>query len=136
MYFDGSLIWRGTGVELVVVSPLKVHMKYTIRLYFPTSNNVVEYEAPINGIKIVIELGIQQLEIRGDSQLIVDQVMKESSCHGDVMAKYYHEVCKLENNFHGLELKKVLRRLKEATNLLAKMASSRKPVPSGIFASN
>jgi ribonuclease HI len=42
---------------------------------------VDEYEALINGLRIAIELGIQRLDIRGDLQLVIDQVMKESSYH-------------------------------------------------------
>jgi ribonuclease HI len=47
-----------------------------VRLHFPASNNVAMYEALINGLRITIELGIRRLDIRGDSQLVIDQVMK------------------------------------------------------------
>ena len=59
---------------------------------FPASNNVAKYEALINGLRIAIELGIRWLNVRGDSQLVIDQVMKESSYHNAKMAAYYHEV--------------------------------------------
>jgi ribonuclease HI len=58
MYFDRSLMKKGAGIGLVFVSLLRVRMKYMIRLHFPASNNVVEYEALINGLRITIELGI------------------------------------------------------------------------------
>ena len=58
MYFDGSLMKKGAGVGLVFVSPLGVCMKYMVHIHFPASNNVVEYEALINGLRIAIELGI------------------------------------------------------------------------------
>ena len=48
MYFDGSLMKKGAGVGLVFVSPLGVCMSYMVRLHFPSSNNVAEYEALIN----------------------------------------------------------------------------------------
>ena len=67
MYFDGSLMKKGAGAGLVFVSPLRVRMRYTVRLHFPSSNNVVEYEALVNVLRIAIELGIQRLDIRGDS---------------------------------------------------------------------
>ena len=63
MYFDGSLMKKGTGVGLVIVSPLGVCMRYMVHLYFPSSNNVAEYKALINGLCIAIELGIQHLDI-------------------------------------------------------------------------
>jgi ribonuclease HI len=88
MYFDGSLMKKGINVGLVFVSSLRVCMKYMVRLHFPASNNVVEYEALMNGLRIAIELGIRRLDIQGDSQLVIDQVMKELSCHNAKMAAY------------------------------------------------
>ena len=89
MYFDGSLMMKGTGVGLVFVLPLGVCMRYMVRLHFPFSNNVAEYEALINGLCIAIKLGIRRLDIRGDSQLVIGQAMKESSYHDAKMAAYY-----------------------------------------------
>ena len=63
-------------------------MMYMVRIYFPSSNNVAEYEALINGLHIAIELGIRRLNVRGDFYLVIDQVMKESSCHNAKMAAY------------------------------------------------
>jgi probable phosphoglycerate mutase len=53
---------------------------------------VAEYEALVNGLRIAIELGVRHLEVRGDSQLVVDQVMKDSSCHDPKMEAYCKEV--------------------------------------------
>ena len=92
MYFDGSLMKKGTEVRLVFISPLGVRMRYAIRIHFPVSNNVAEYEALVNGLRIAIELGIRRLDIRGDSQLVINQVMKESSYNNAKMAAYCHEV--------------------------------------------
>jgi ribonuclease HI len=61
--------------------------------------------------------------------------MKESSCHNPKMAAYYQEICKLEDKFDSLKLNHVPRWLNELADELAKMASSREPVPIGIFAS-
>ena len=58
MYFDGSLMKKGAGTGLVFVLPLGVRMRYMVRLHFPSSNNVAEYEALINILCIAIELGI------------------------------------------------------------------------------
>jgi len=80
MYFDGSLMKIGAGVGLLFISPLDVHIRYVIRIHFATSNNVAEYKALVNGLWIAIELGVRRLDIRLDSQLVIDQVMKASSC--------------------------------------------------------
>ena len=92
MYFDGSLMKKGADPGLVFVSPLGVHMRYMVWLHFPSSNNIAKYEALINGLRIAIELGIRRLDICDDSQLVVNQVMKESSCHDAKMAAYCQEV--------------------------------------------
>ena len=92
MYFNGSLMKKGAGAGLVFVSPLGVRLRYMVHFHFPSSNNVAEYEALINGLRIAIELGIRWLDVRGDSQLVIDQVVKESSSHNAKMATYCHEV--------------------------------------------
>jgi hypothetical protein len=88
MYFDGSLMKTGAGAGLLFVSPLEVHMRYVIRLHFPTSNNIAEYEVLVTGLRIAIELGVRHLDVQGDSQLVIDQVMKSSSCHDPKMEAY------------------------------------------------
>jgi ribonuclease HI len=122
------------GVGLLFISPLGVHMRYIIRLHFPASNNVAEYEALVTSLRIAVELGVRHLNVCGDSHLVIDQVMKSSSCHDPKMEAYCEEVRRLEDKFHGLELNHVARRYNEAADELAKIASSRTTVPPDVFA--
>jgi hypothetical protein len=62
--------------------------------------------------------------------------MKDKNCVDPKMAAYYQAVCDLEEKFHGLELHHVLRDYNKAADVLAKTASSRSPVPHGVFASD
>jgi len=133
MYFDGSLMKIGAGAGLLFISPLGVHMRYVIRIHFAASNNVAEYEALVNRLRITIELGLQRLDVRGDSQLVIDQVMKTSSCHDPKMEAYCKEVRKVEDKFNGLELVHIARRYNEATDKLAKIASTQGTVPPDAF---
>ena len=94
MYFDGSVMKTGAGASLLFISPLGEHMRYVIRLHFPASINMAEYEALLSGLRIAIELGVKHLDVRGDSHLVIDQVMKESSCHDPKMEPY----CKARAN--------------------------------------
>ena len=123
MYFDGSLMKKGAGAELVFVSPLGIRMRYMVYLHFASSNNIAKYEALINGLRVAIELGIRRLDVQGDSQLVVEQVMKESSCHNAKIATYCREVHRLEDKFDGLELNHIPRRLNEVAEMLVKAAS-------------
>jgi ribonuclease HI len=129
LFFDGSVMKTGAGAGLLFVSPLGEHMRYAVRLHFPASNNMAEYEALLCGLKIAIELGVKRLDVRGDSQLIVDQVMKNASCHDDKMEAYCKAVRALEDKFYGIELNHVPRRYNEEADELAKIASGRITVP-------
>jgi ribonuclease HI len=136
MYFDGSIMKEGGDVGLVFISPLGVRIEYMVRLHFPASNNAAEYKDLINSLRIVVELGIKHLEIRGDSELVVGQVMKDKNYVDPKMAAYCQAVRDLEGKFHGLQLHQVLRDYNKAADVLAKAASSRSPVPHGVFASD
>jgi ribonuclease HI len=131
--FDGSLIKTGAGAGLLFISPLGKHLRYVLRLHFPASNNVSEYEALVNGLRIAIELGVRCLDARGDSQLVIDQVMKNSHYCDPKMEAYCDEVRRLEDKFYGLELNHVARWYNETADELAKIASGRTTVPPDVF---
>jgi ribonuclease HI len=133
MYFDGSLMKTGAGAGLLFISPLGKHVRYVLRLHFPASNNVVEYEALVNGLRIAVELGVRRLDARGDSQLVIDQVMKNSHYRDQKMEAYCDEVRHLEDKFHGMELNHVARWYNETVDELAKIASGRTTVPPDVF---
>jgi ribonuclease HI len=131
--FDGSLMKTGAGAGLLFISPLGKHLRYVLRLHFPASNNVAEYEALVNGLPIAIELGVWRLDARGDSQLVINQVMKNSHCRDPKMEAYCDEVRRLEDKFYGLELNHIARRYNETADELAKIASGRTTVPPDVF---
>jgi hypothetical protein len=87
----------------------------------------------VNGLRIAIELGVRRLDARGDSQLVIDQVMKNSHCRDRKMEAYCDEVQRLEDKFYGLELNHIARRYNETADELAKIASRRTTVPPDVF---
>jgi hypothetical protein len=56
----------GEGTGLLFISPLGEHMRYAVRLHFPASNNMAEYEALLCDLRIAIETCIERLDDRGD----------------------------------------------------------------------
>jgi hypothetical protein len=54
---------------------------------------------------------------------MINQVMKNESCHDDKMEAYCNTVQALEDNFYGIELNHVPRRYNEEADELAKIAS-------------
>jgi ribonuclease HI len=133
MFFDGSLMKTGAGAGLLFILPLGKHLRYVLRLHFSASNNVAEYEALVNGLRIAIELGVRRLDARGDSQLVIDQVMKNSHCRDPKMEAYCDEVRRLEDKFYGLELNHIAWRYNETADELAKIASGQTTVPPDVF---
>jgi ribonuclease HI len=123
LYSDGSVMKTGVGAGLLFISPLGEHMRCAVRLHFPASNNMAEYEALLCGLRIAIGTGIKRLDVRGDSQLVIDQVMKNASCHDDKMDAYRNAVRALEDMFYGIELNHVPHRYNEEADELAKIAS-------------
>jgi ribonuclease HI len=118
---------------LLFISPLGEYVRYVLRLHFPASNNVAEYEALVNGLRITVELGVQRLDAHGNSQLVIDHVMKNSHCRDRKMEAYCDEFRRLEEKFYGLELNHVARRYNETADELAKIASARMTIPPDVF---
>nr|ABA97385.1 retrotransposon protein, putative, Ty3-gypsy subclass [Oryza sativa Japonica Group] len=133
MHFDGSKRLTGTGAGVVLISPTGERLSYVLWIHFSASHNMAEYEALLHRLRIAISLGIRRLIIRGDSQLVINQVMKEWSCLNDNMTAYRQEVRKLEDKFDGLELTHVLGHNNEAANRLSNFGSKREAAPSDVF---
>src|SRR5438105_4248801 len=74
MYFDGSLMIEGAGSGIMLISSTSEQLKYILQIYFPGSNNAAENEALLHDLRIAISLGTRRLAVRGDSELVVDQV--------------------------------------------------------------
>ena len=65
-------------------------MEYAIRIGFKATNNEAEYEAPLAGLRVAVELGVDSLDAFNDSQLEVNQVQ------GDYFAKDTQMVASLD----------------------------------------
>lgn len=65
------MIVQGLGAGVVLVCPRRNKMNYVLQLHFRDSNNVVEYEALLHGIRTVASMGIRRLICRGGSDLVV-----------------------------------------------------------------
>jgi hypothetical protein len=70
MYFDRSYTLKGAGAGVVLIPPEGGMLKYALQIEFPATNNTAEYEGLVTGLRLAKELGIRQLLIPGDSQLV------------------------------------------------------------------
>jgi hypothetical protein len=87
-FFDGSSRKQGTGARVLLLTPQRNQFKYMVCLDFKATNNMVEYEALLFGLSTALSLGLRQLLVKGDSQLITKQVKGDYCCHGLHLAAY------------------------------------------------
>ena len=59
---------------LVLIDPNEGQVKYIVHLEFEATNNMAKYEALIFGLTAALSLGVRQLMVKGDPQLIIKQV--------------------------------------------------------------
>ena len=67
MLFGGANSKEGSGTGIVFISLEKNTFRYSFTLNFTCTNNVVEYEAFLLGLKVATSYGIKKLHIIGDS---------------------------------------------------------------------
>jgi hypothetical protein len=77
LFFDGSKSEQGAGIGVVLESPLGIKTQMALRLNQQCSHNQAEYEALIFGLELLLELRIFNVQIYGDSQLVVRQITGE-----------------------------------------------------------
>ena len=118
---------------MILVNPSGDQVKYMVHLEFEATNNMAEYEALIFGLTAALSLGVRQLLVKGDSQLIVKQVRGDCSCNHPQLAAYLIHVRKLKKSFEVLELQHVPRDLNSAADDLSTRAYSWAPMPEGVF---
>jgi ribonuclease HI len=59
MYFDGSYTLKGVGAGVMLITLEGDILKYAIQLEFPATNNIVEYEDLVMGLRLAKDLSIQ-----------------------------------------------------------------------------
>ena len=78
-------------------------------------------------------MGIQCLEVHGDSNLAISQVNGDFDAKDPKMAAYRNAVFKILARFEGLEFHHVVRENNQAADILARIGATRDPVPHNIF---
>ena len=56
-----------------------------------TTNNQAEYEAILKGLQLLQELKADAIEIFGDSQLVINQLIGMYECKDDILRGYYEK---------------------------------------------
>jgi ribonuclease HI len=121
---DGLANKKSGGARVIVKSPKGQGLRYAIRLGFKITNNEVEYEAVIAGLAIAVKLGVQNIEMRSDSSVIVGQANGEFEAKEERMQKYLAKVRELTTKLKRVMIKKVPRSLNNAADQLARLVAA------------
>lgn len=87
----------------MAVTPSKKVFEAGMMLDGHATNNVAEYNGLILGFKHAKNLGLKRLLVKGDSQLIINQMMGIYSVKNDNMIPLYKEAKELEESFETVE---------------------------------
>lgn len=88
LHFDGSATSAGGGAGIVLTSPDGVTTALSFKLNFPCTNNVAEYEALIIGLLTAQDMGVRDLRIFGDSNLVLSQLKGDFALKEAALAPY------------------------------------------------
>nr|GEZ00692.1 reverse transcriptase domain-containing protein [Tanacetum cinerariifolium] len=79
LFTDGSSCVDGSGACLIIINPEGMEFTYALRFRFNATNNEVEYEALMAGLRKASQMGIQNLQENVDSKLVANQRGKQES---------------------------------------------------------
>ncbi|KAM2517434.1 hypothetical protein PS1_032329 [Malus domestica] len=125
LYFDGSHTQKASGAGIIIVNPQGVYHYYSFLLdYQGNTNNRAEYEALIIGLEILMDLGAVEVEVFGDSELVINQLNGEFKCRHITMAGYYLAATQLLSFWDSeISVNHVPRGSNLAANEMAQLAS-------------
>nr|XP_016492595.1 PREDICTED: uncharacterized protein LOC107812075 [Nicotiana tabacum] len=95
---------------------------YSAKLQFPCTNNMAEYEAYKLGLRMVVDINVQELLVIGNSDLLIHQVQGEWNTKNIKILPYLHCVKELCKKFIKVDFKHVPRVQNEFADALATLS--------------
>ncbi|XP_031392416.1 uncharacterized protein LOC116204461 [Punica granatum] len=123
MYFDGAVNSTGSGISAVLISPDGRHYPVAVKIDFPCTNNVAEYEACILGLQAAIDFKVKELEVFGDSMLTIFQTLGQWKTKDEKLVPYHEYLEELAENFEKITFTYTPRVKNHFADVLATLAS-------------
>lgn len=125
--FDGAC--RGNPSNILgmgsVISNSNNETKYTSSRQFELdsgTNNVAEYLALIDGLRLAQQHNIKQLSVQGDSQLIINQINGTYKVNSSKLLQYYNIVKSISKTFKTITFSHIRREYNKEADKLANIA--------------
>ncbi|XP_062021384.1 uncharacterized protein LOC133737941 [Rosa rugosa] len=109
LFFDGSATSNGGGggAGVVLTDPAGNTKALSFKLNFPCTNNTAEYEAFIIGMSTAVEMGVKNINIIGDSNLVINQMRGDFAVKEAALAPYRTIAEELMGTFDQATLKHI-----------------------------
>ncbi|XP_013699893.1 uncharacterized protein LOC106403624 [Brassica napus] len=124
LHVDGSSNVRGAGVGIVLTSPTGNTASRAVRCNFKETNNESKYEARIAGLTLPRQMGAENIQVFGDSQLIINQVQGEYQAKDDSMIQYLAVAQQLIKKFKSGKLTQIPQEQNSQADALADLGSA------------
>nr|GEV15225.1 reverse transcriptase domain-containing protein [Tanacetum cinerariifolium] len=102
LFTDGSSCVYGSGAGLILTNLKGIEFTYALIFQFAASNNEVEYEALIAGLRLAAQVGVKNVHVSVDSKLVANQVLGTYVSKEDNMVKYLDKVKSNFDSRYGL----------------------------------
>ncbi|XP_054781968.1 uncharacterized protein LOC129289189 [Prosopis cineraria] len=122
MYFDGAANIYGNGLGTMLISPEGRQFPLAIKLGFDCTNNMAEYEACLNGLQVVVTLGIKELDVFEDSALVIYQATGKWQTKDSKLIPYQKYLTQLINKFDKVRFHHLSRDRNQFADALATLA--------------
>ena len=120
---DGVSNKEGARIGVIVESFFRVILEEAFWLEKQMMNNEAEYEALIYGLELALKLGVQNLKVLLDSELVLRQVNKTFEAKDQKIRIYCDKVSCLMKCFRRIDIHAIKRELNARANQLAKGAA-------------
>jgi len=125
VFVDESSNSKGGGAGIIVENSEGMVIEISLGLSFPVTNNTLEYEAFLAGLRIAKDLGASKIRIFTDSQLVASQVTGDYQVREGHLQQYVQLVLEKMKEFETIEVIHVPREHNTRADILSKLASTR-----------
>ena len=123
MDFDGAVSKEGSGEGVWIRPPVGEPKLLSYKLYFDFTNNVVEYEALVLGLRALKVLQAKKINIYGDSKLLIKKFERSYQAKHPRLRSYRNLVLDLLEDFKEYHFTVIPRKENVAVDSLPLSAS-------------
>ncbi|XP_015072667.1 uncharacterized protein LOC107016839 [Solanum pennellii] len=124
MYFDGATHRGGAGAGVVFITSQEEILPFSFTLKQCCSINVAEYQALILGLEMAVNMKQLHLQVFGDSQLVINQLLESYEVKNPELRPYHDYAQKLIRWLGDVTLQHVRRTENKKADALATLAST------------